>query len=33
MTDEESRIGFAEIDTDRDGVIEFGEFLDWWTSP
>ncbi len=33
MSDEECRIGFAEIDSDHDGVIEFREFMDWWTSP
>lgn len=31
MTGEECRIGFAEIDSDRDGAIEFEEFLQWWT--
>jgi Ca2+-binding EF-hand superfamily protein len=32
MSNEECRIGFAEIDTDRDGVIEFDEFIEWWRS-
>lgn len=32
MTSEECRIGFSEIDSDRDGAIEFEEFLAWWTS-
>ena len=32
LTTEECQIGFAEIDSDRDGAIEFEEFLDWWTS-
>jgi Ca2+-binding EF-hand superfamily protein len=32
MTLEQCRIGFAEIDTDRDGAIEFEEFLEWWLS-
>ena len=27
---EERRIGFREIDTDRDGVIDFHEFVAWW---
>jgi Ca2+-binding EF-hand superfamily protein len=27
---EERRIGFQEIDTDRDGVIDFHEFVAWW---
>ena len=25
-------IGFREIDIDRDGRINFWEFLDWWLS-
>ncbi len=33
MSESDSRIGFAEIDTDQDGVIEFGEFADWWGKP
>ncbi len=28
---EECRIGFDEIDRDRDGVIRFDEFFAWWT--
>jgi hypothetical protein len=32
MNSEESRIGFAEIDSNRDGRIGFQEFLDWWTA-
>jgi hypothetical protein len=31
MTGDECRIGFVEIDSDRDGAIEFEEFLEWWT--
>lgn len=31
MSDEEARIGFAEIDTDGDGSIAFDEFVAWWT--
>jgi Ca2+-binding EF-hand superfamily protein len=31
MSSDECRIGFAEIDSDRDGVIELDEFLDWWS--
>jgi calmodulin len=27
---EERRIGFQEIDTDRDGAIDFHEFVAWW---
>jgi Ca2+-binding EF-hand superfamily protein len=31
MSEEERRIGFDEIDTDRDGTISFDEFRAWWT--
>jgi calmodulin len=31
MTAQECEIGFDEIDTDRDGAIEFDEFFAWWT--
>jgi Ca2+-binding EF-hand superfamily protein len=31
LTAEECEIGFDEIDTDRDGAIEFEEFATWWT--
>ena len=31
MTAEECQIGFDEVDTNRDGVIDFEEFLTWWT--
>jgi calmodulin len=30
MSPEESEIGFDEIDTDNDGLIDFDEFLAWW---
>jgi Ca2+-binding EF-hand superfamily protein len=30
MSEEEMRIGFREIDTDRDGLIDRREFADWW---
>jgi calmodulin len=30
MAREECRIGFEEIDADRDGHIDFDEFLRWW---
>jgi Ca2+-binding EF-hand superfamily protein len=30
MGAEECTIGFTEIDTDRDGRINFAEFLRWW---
>lgn len=25
-------IGFREIDTDADGLIDFQEFVDWWSA-
>jgi Ca2+-binding EF-hand superfamily protein len=31
LTAEECEIGFEEIDSDRDGAIEFEEFATWWT--
>jgi Ca2+-binding EF-hand superfamily protein len=27
---QEARIGFSEIDSDNDGVIDLDEFVDWW---
>ncbi len=30
MSDEEIRIGFAEIDTNHSGSIDFKEFVAWW---
>lgn len=30
MAVEDCRIGFAEIDGDRDGHIDFDEFFAWW---
>jgi calmodulin len=33
MSEEEVKIGFDEIDTDDDGLIDFGEFLAWWQEP
>jgi len=30
MSSSDVRTGFAEIDTDHDGVIEFDEFVAWW---
>ena len=32
MSDAEIRLGFEEIDTDRDGLIDRREFADWWSS-
>lgn len=31
VDDGEARIGFDEIDTDKDHAIEFEEFVDWWS--
>jgi calmodulin len=33
MSPEEAEIGFDEIDTDSDGLIDFDEFLAWWQEP
>jgi len=33
MTVDELRIGFHEIDTDHDGLIDLQEFIAWWTEP
>ncbi len=30
MADEEMRLGFKEIDSNRNGVISFDEFQRWW---
>lgn len=30
MKTDEARVGFEEIDTDKDGSIELDEFIDWW---
>ncbi|MGH8235529.1 MAG: EF-hand domain-containing protein [Steroidobacteraceae bacterium] len=32
MSDAEIRLGFGEIDIDRDGRIDCLEFADWWSS-
>ena len=31
MTGKEIEIGFKDIDTNDDGLIDFAEFVDWWT--
>jgi Ca2+-binding EF-hand superfamily protein len=30
-SEREARIGFHEIDTNEDDLIDFKEFIDWWT--
>lgn len=32
MSIDEMQIGFREVDTDLDGWIDCGEFVDWWGS-
>jgi Ca2+-binding EF-hand superfamily protein len=32
MSIEEMQIGFGEVDSNRDGLIDCREFTDWWTS-
>jgi Ca2+-binding EF-hand superfamily protein len=32
VSEEEARVGFAEIDTNGDGAIEFDEFVAWLVS-
>lgn len=31
MSRSEARIGFDEVDTDDDGLIDVDEFIAWWT--
>jgi Ca2+-binding EF-hand superfamily protein len=31
MTPKDIEIGFKDIDTNDDGLIDFGEFVAWWT--
>jgi calmodulin len=31
MSEQEVAIGFKDIDTNDDGLIDFGEFVAWWT--
>ncbi|HVY64538.1 MAG TPA: EF-hand domain-containing protein [Gammaproteobacteria bacterium] len=31
MSPAEAKIGFQDIDTNDDGLIDFGEFVAWWT--
>jgi calmodulin len=30
MSAEEKKLGFHEIDTDKNGAIDFDEFVAWW---
>ena len=32
MSEAEMRIGFEEVDTDRDGFIDRREFFEWWSA-
>jgi calmodulin len=32
MSEAEMRIGFQEVDTDRDGFIDRREFCEWWST-
>jgi len=31
MSDDEAKVGFQDIDTNDDGLIDFKEFIAWWT--
>jgi calmodulin len=31
MSESEMKIGFDEVDTNRDGLIDCQEFVDWWS--
>ena len=31
MSDDEAKVGFQDIDTNDDGLIDFKEFVAWWT--
>lgn len=31
MSTTDAKIGFQDIDTNDDGLIDFGEFVAWWT--
>jgi calmodulin len=31
MTDSDIAIGFKDIDTNDDGLVDFQEFVAWWT--
>jgi calmodulin len=31
MSDHDARVGFGDIDTNDDGLIDFEEFVAWWS--
>jgi Ca2+-binding EF-hand superfamily protein len=31
MSEEDAEVGFQDIDTNDDGLIDFDEFVAWWT--
>jgi Ca2+-binding EF-hand superfamily protein len=31
MSERDMQIGFQEVDTDRDGLIDREEFIEWWS--
>jgi Ca2+-binding EF-hand superfamily protein len=31
ISEREAKVGFADIDTNDDGLIDFEEFVRWWT--
>jgi len=31
MSEEEAKVGFQDIDTNDDGLIDFKEYIAWWT--
>ena len=31
MSERDMQIGFREVDTDRDGLIDREEFIEWWS--
>lgn len=31
MSERDMQVGFREVDTDRDGLIDREEFIEWWS--
>ena len=31
MSEQEAKVGFQDIDTNDDGLVDFEEFVAWWT--